>query len=62
MRSGAYVRQLDNYKAFIPNELPPAPLKLDWEMQELLSKADRALGRLKKLGQSFKCAKGTGNQ
>ncbi|MFA7079055.1 MAG: Fic family protein [Syntrophomonas sp.] len=46
MRSGNYIRQIDGYKAFIPNPLPPEPLELDWEIQELLSKADRALGRL----------------
>lgn len=46
MRAGSYVRQLEGYRAFIPNPLPPEPLNLDWEMQELLSNADRALGRL----------------
>jgi Fic family protein len=46
MRSGQYVTQIDGYRAFIPNSLPPEPLNMDWEMQDLLSKADRALGRL----------------
>jgi len=46
VRAGNYVRQPEEYRAFIPNPLPPQPLELDWEMQELLSKADRALGRL----------------
>lgn len=46
MRSGKYVQQIEGYQAFIPNPLPPKPLTIDWEMQELLSKADRALGRL----------------
>ena len=46
VRSGTYIRQIEGYKAFIPNPLPPMPLQIDWEMQELLSKADRALGRL----------------
>jgi Fic family protein len=46
-RSGAYINQLTGYKAFIPASLPPNPeLKIDLEMQTLLSKADRALGRL----------------
>ena len=46
MRSGRYINQPEGYKAFIPNPLPPDPLNMDWEMQDLLSKADRALGRL----------------
>lgn len=46
MRSGAYIKQMQGYQAFIPKPLPPEPLIIDWEMQELLSKADRALGRL----------------
>jgi len=46
MRSGTYIKQMQGYKAFIPKPLPPEPLNIDWEMQELLSKADRALGRL----------------
>ena len=46
MRSGTYVRQVEGYRAFIPNNLPPDPFTIDWEMQELLSNADRALGRL----------------
>ena len=46
MRSGRYIKQPEGYSAFIPNPLPPEPLSMDWEMQDLLSKADRALGRL----------------
>jgi len=46
MRSGTYIKQMQGYQAFIPNPLPPDPLIIDWEMHELLSKADRALGRL----------------
>jgi Fic family protein len=46
MRAGTYIRQIEGYKAFIPNSLPPDPINIDWGMQELLSKADRALGRL----------------
>lgn len=46
-RAGRYVEQLTGYKAFIPNPLPPIPkLCIDDEMLELLSQADRALGRL----------------
>jgi Fic family protein len=41
------VRQPNQYAAFIPAPLPPhPPLKWDDELQYLLSKADRALGRL----------------
>jgi len=47
MRAGRFVRQLEGYRAFIPAPLPPEPaLKMDGELQVLLSKADRALGRL----------------
>ncbi len=46
MRSGRYINQPEGYRAFIPNPLPPDPLNMDWEMQDLLSKADWALGRL----------------
>ena len=48
MRSGKYVNQLNNelqYKAFVPNFLP-FEIKIDEELQSLLSKADLALGRL----------------
>ena len=46
-RAGRYVEQLAGYKAFIPNPLPPNPdLLMDSEMWQLLSQADRALGRL----------------
>ena len=46
-RAGRYVRQPTGYRAFIPNSLPPdPPLQISPEIQELLSKADRALGRL----------------
>jgi len=46
-RAGKYVTQLQGYKAFIPAPLPPEPpLVMDLEMQGLLSRADRALGRL----------------
>jgi Fic family protein len=46
-RAGRYVRQPNHYAAFIPAPLPPnPPLRWDDELQYLLSKADRALGRL----------------
>jgi Fic family protein len=46
-RAGQYVKQLNGYKAFIPNPLPPVPeIVMDQEMWGLLSQADRALGRL----------------
>ncbi|MEG4141649.1 MULTISPECIES: Fic family protein [unclassified Microcoleus] len=46
-RAGQYVEQIAGYKAFIPNPLPPTPeIIMDQEMWNLLSQADRALGRL----------------
>lgn len=46
-RSGQYVKQPHHYSAFIPEPLPPVPeIEYGNEMQTLLSKADRALGRL----------------
>ncbi len=46
-RAGRYVRQPTGYRAFIPAALPPEPaLALGGELQQLLSQADRALGRL----------------
>jgi len=46
-RSGEFAVQPGGYQAFIPKPLPPTPaLEIDAEMQALLSKADRALGRL----------------
>ncbi|MUG96881.1 Fic family protein [Scytonema sp. UIC 10036] len=46
-RAGRYIEQLSGYKAFIPNPLPPVPkIDVDDEMLQLLSMADRALGRL----------------
>jgi len=45
--TGKYVEQMTGYKAFIPNPLPPVPeIMMDQEMWNLLSQADRALGRL----------------
>lgn len=46
-RAGRYIRQSTGYAAFIPQSLPPKPdLEFDNELQTLLSRADRALGRL----------------
>jgi Fic family protein len=46
-RAGQYVEQIAGYKAFISNPLPPKPeIIMDQEMWDLLSQADRALGRL----------------
>lgn len=46
-RAGRYVRQPTGYWAFLPAPLPPiSPIRLEGELQTLLSQADRALGRL----------------
>jgi len=46
-RAGQYIRQVSGYSAFLPTPLPPdPPLLLDDETLELISQADRALGRL----------------
>jgi Fic family protein len=46
-RAGAYQRQPTGYRAFIPAPLPPdPPVQLEGGLQNLLSLADRALGRL----------------
>jgi Fic family protein len=46
-RGGRYITQLEGYRAFIPRPLPPdPPVDYDADMLELLSRADRALGRL----------------
>jgi Fic family protein len=46
-RAGRYIKQPNRYSAFLPEPLPPAPpLAIDGAMQTILSKADRALGRL----------------
>lgn len=46
-RTGKYICQSQGYNAFIPASLPPSPpVDIDEEMQALLSKADRTLGRL----------------
>ena len=46
-RAGQYVVQPQGYRAFIPAPLPPQPpVRLEGELQALLSQADQALGRL----------------
>lgn len=46
-RAGQYVRQPTGYSAFIPRSLPPRPkIEIDDELQDYLSQADLALGRL----------------
>ncbi len=47
MRSGTYVKQTGGFSAFIPAPLPPdPPIYRDSELDTLLSRADRNLGRL----------------
>lgn len=46
-RAGHYVKQSTGYRAFSPAPLPPdPPVQFDSELRGLLSRADRALGRL----------------
>jgi len=46
-RAGLYVQQPTGYRAFMPRPLPPDPvLDLTGDLQQHLSSADRALGRL----------------
>ncbi len=46
-RAVRYVKQPNDYRAFIPESLPPDPPVLaTGDLQVLLSQADRALGRL----------------
>jgi Fic family protein len=46
-RAGTYINQVGGYKAFVPKPLPPhPPIQLDDEMIQLLTLAERALGRL----------------
>lgn len=47
MRAGQYIKQPNDFRAFIPAPLPPVPpIQFDTELALLLSKADRCLGRL----------------
>jgi len=46
-RAGFYVTQPEGYASFIPKPLPPIPpIRMDNKMMNILSQADRALGRL----------------
>jgi Fic family protein len=45
-RAGTFVRQPQGFRAFIPAELPPNPSIQLGDLTELLSEADRAIGRL----------------
>ena len=46
-RAGRYIRSDSGYQAFMPMKLPPVPpIRMDAEMTNLLSIADRKLGRL----------------
>ena len=46
-RAGRYVRQPTGYRAFLPAPLPPIPpIRIEGDLQDVLSEADRALGRL----------------
>lgn len=50
-RSGAYRQQPTGYKAFLPAQLPPdPPVKIEGELQNLLSNADMSMARLDGLG------------
>lgn len=50
-RSGVNILQPSGYKAFIPTNLPPSPpIQLDAPLQQLLSDANMALGRLDIMG------------
>ena len=46
-RAGQYVRQTADYRAFLPAPLPPdPPVRIEGELQALLSAADLSVGRL----------------
>lgn len=46
-RAGRYVKQPTGYAAFIPSTLPPKPrIRFDDALLDILSRADRAVGRL----------------
>jgi Fic family protein len=46
-RAGRYVKQMTGYQAFVPAPLPPNPrIAFDDAFLEVLSRADRAVGRL----------------
>jgi Fic family protein len=50
-RSGQYISQPTGYKAFIPSPLPPNPeIRVEGPLNQLLSNANIALGRLDTMG------------
>ena len=53
-RAGIAITQPQNYKAFIPNPLPPKPpLNINSEIIEILSRADTAIGRLSGISEAL---------
>lgn len=51
MRSGRYITQPNQYKAFIPASLPPnPPIRMEGELQHLLTDAGIAIGKLDTMG------------
>ena len=51
MRSGRYISQPNQYKAFIPTNLPPEPpIRIEGDMQSLLTDANIAIGKLDTVG------------
>ena len=55
MRTGTFISQLSSelsYKAFVPNNLP-FKVTIDENLQQLLSQADQALGRLDGIGETI---------
>ena len=51
MRSGRYISQPNQYKAFIPTALPPEPpIRIEGDMQTLLTDANIAIGKLDTMG------------
>ena len=51
MRSGKLITQSTGYKAFIPTPLPPSPiLRVEGEIQHLLTLADIAIGKIDTMG------------
>ena len=53
-RAGYFMNETSGYKSFVPAKLPPdPPIQFDLEMQNLLSIADRKLGRLDGITQTL---------
>ncbi|MEO7117851.1 MAG: Fic/DOC family N-terminal domain-containing protein, partial [Candidatus Limnocylindrales bacterium] len=49
-RTGRYIRQLNGFSAFIPNDLPPEPAIDLSRLSARLSVADQSIGRLDGVG------------